>query len=42
MQHNDESIKWPRPEHVPADWAIIARGRKQPFFLNHVRGSIRL
>lgn len=42
MQHNDESIAWPRPEHVPEEWRKLARGRRQPFFLNHVRGSIRL
>lgn len=42
LQHNDDTIRWPRPEHIPTQWVKLARGRKQPFFLNHVRGSIRL
>ena len=42
MMHNDETIKWPRPEHLPAEWISLGRGRKQPFFLNHVRGAMRL
>ena len=42
MLHHDYTIKWPLPELVPPEWLTLARGRKQPFFLNHVRGSTRL
>jgi len=42
MLHHDDTIKWPLPELVPPEWLTLARGRKQPFFLNHVRGSTRL
>lgn len=42
---NDPSLTWPLPGAcIPSEWIDIARRskRKQPFFLNHVRGSTRL
>jgi len=45
-QH-DSTLMWPLAEtldRVPADWrAMVASSKKkQPFFLNHVRGCVRL
>ena len=43
-QH-DKTLVWPPPgAPIPAEWASIvaSRKRKQPYFLNHVRGCVRL
>lgn len=43
LLHNDETIKWPLMiDRIPEEWVRLAHGRKQPFFLNHVRGATRL
>ena len=40
-QKHDTSLVWPPTAKLPAEWLAVARG-KQPFFLNHVRGHVRL
>ena len=41
-ERHDPTLKWPCPGTIlPPEWTAVARG-KQPYFLNHVRGSTRL
>ena len=40
-EQHDPSLKWPcAGTELPPEWTAAARG-KQPYFLNHVRGSVR-
>ena len=45
-QQHDPSLTWPVAmalERIPAAWrAIAAKAGKQPYFLNHVRGCVRI